>query len=86
MNKYQEALQVMKSNNERIVDKARIFVDKYVENPFVVLQELVDKENPKKVVEELALFRCPKCNEKLLIYKYSINYCYECGQKLEWEE
>lgn len=90
MNKYQEALQVMKSNNERIVDKARIFVDKYDENPFVVLQELVDKETPMKVVEKWEdstnyeqFHKCPKCKD--IVVRVCL-YCPFCGQHLDWSE
>ena len=82
MNKYQEALDRQKENIKILREKEFI---EYADD-FKLLQELVDKETPVKVEEELELFRCPNCNEKLLIYKRSINYCYECGQKLDWSE
>lgn len=78
-NKYQDALN---SLNPNYIGEQEYSWRKATE----ILQELVDKETPMKVEEELELFRCPKCNEKLLIYKRSINYCYECGQKLDWSE
>ena len=85
MNKHQEALDRLNTINmvNFMGDKELI---KHKDNDIKTLQELVDKETPMKVEEELELFRCPNCNEKLLIYKRSINYCYECGQKLDWSE
>lgn len=64
-----------------------------------ILQELVEKATPKKVknitdyysVEideyEYTLGYCPYCNKDIIFDKYyQLNYCSECGQKLDWSE
>lgn len=67
----------LKEEFEKLSDKAK----KYDE-----------KETPKKVFKEsLADALCPIChcyiNFDMLNddFKYAPNYCYECGQKLDWE-
>ena len=67
------------------------FVECIVGQPFTkkelkFLQELVDKETPIKVVKwELAKpeTRCAKCGAGLERYH---DYCWGCGQKLDWSE
>lgn len=72
MTKYQEALNWLrvstssKEHNER----------------FELLQELVDKEVPIKVVidEDTNQEMCPKCTN----YRINNEYCEHCGQALDW--
>lgn len=57
------------------------------------LQELVDKETPRKVLIKGTVIQCPKC---FTIFPYvtgplgpcvtSTEYCPECGQKLDWSD
>lgn len=58
------------------------------------LDKLVEKATPKKVKETDIMFACPKCDQ-MLSMKYKslcidcikgINYCPNCGQKLDWSE
>lgn len=106
MNKYQDALnKIVKSCCPNCIDEngcsscdiekvcnalAKDWVDS--------LQELVDKETPKEVInrkaklseEKLHLlvlndYRCPVCNRDT-IFGYRCNYCRHCGQKLDWGE
>lgn len=97
MNKYQEALNRIKTIDLDMIEdlqtryeQSHYGIHDYptleMSGDIKTLQELVDKETPMKVEEELELFRCPNCNEKLLLYKCSITYCYECGQKLDWSD
>ena len=74
MNKYQEALDVMKKQSFESYEQ---YCDKYGVKPISVLKELVDKETPKKpIFEELTksdgkggkefwkyLYKCPTCEE-----------------------
>lgn len=54
------------------------------------LQELVDKETPKKPIEAPEQWNkyywvCPTC-EKLNPRVFNLNYCGYCGQKIDWSE
>ena len=54
----------------------------------LTILELIDKENPRKVVFEpngspIKSARCPKCNG--LIHFGFETYCCYCGTKLSWE-
>ena len=80
MNKYQKSLE-------------NIFETRCVKNKDIsLLQELVDKETPKKVkkkikavspIHDIVIGTCLNCGEEDL--KENCNYCSNCGQKLEWE-
>ena len=50
-----------------------------------LLQELVDKETPKKVKRGNGMILCSNCN-KSLYFCYGDDYCTHCGQKLDWSE
>lgn len=70
------------SDDEKFIKDSRAYFDKYKINPVSVLQELVDKETPMKVVKETIndsydnndrcvsfeweRIKCPKCNEDLV--------------------
>ena len=92
MNKYQEALDVMKKQSFESYEQ---YCDKYGVKPVSVLQELVDKVTPKKPkkIEEFISFNgipyktaeCPNCKEYNKVRAYILeNRCYSCGQKLDW--
>lgn len=110
MNKYQEALDYLASLWEiegEITVKSDPFdrfnrVETLIEDKVrradrgnvKILQELVDKETPMKVLilkkqyeVETEMYRnygeCPKCNHSNLIGQYR---CDECGQKLDWSD
>ena len=77
-NKYQEALIKLVAHNYSTREEKNEHIK--------VLQELVDKETPMKVIipKEIDFAYCPKCNEKILLGKP--NYCCHCGQKLDWSD
>lgn len=96
-NKYLEALNFL-SQFEK--PNAEEFGKEFVKVNTNLLQELVDKETPMKplvteVVDDNRAIdydkSCPKCKE--LMYSTSdledwsdgIKYCWNCGQKLDWE-
>lgn len=90
--KYQEALDRLNIINmvNFIGDKELI---KHKNNDIKTLQELVDKETPKKVFKEsLQDGLCVKCgayvnfdmlNDKI---EHAPKYCSNCGQKLDWSD
>ena len=87
MNRYQEAL-----NNIRFYC-GHANCDGYL-NPKVfeelnIIQELVDKETPKKPTflnyggYKIGNWHCPNC-DSILLNKRS--YCEDCGQALDWSD
>jgi hypothetical protein len=99
MNKYQEAL----DNLVHCKSITRCKECKHkdlctMERDSKILQELVDKETPKKPVTIIGLYyntgriKCPTCNHQLPMKKNCVSkrktilYCNRCGQKLDWEE
>ena len=83
-NKYQEALE--RIGAEKLARGELIRNDSKVEPYLNILQELVDKETPMKVVKwELAQpeTRCANCGAGLERYH---DYCWGCGQKIDWSD
>lgn len=75
-NKYQEALNKVR--------KIYVESEHYDEEDITLLQELIDKETPKKHVKwECAKpeTRCQKCGAGI---ERKHDYCWGCGQKLDW--
>lgn len=80
MNKYQEALDYLKKHLDSKCDLRKV----------EVLQELVDKVTPKKILRTVndngepflprGYGECPKCKT---VVGCSNKYCRECGQRLE---
>lgn len=100
MNKYQEALEFLRSEDVTAWGNDKIeLLYFHLDN----IEELVDKETPKKVekskpLEEdtkigrctfkkgtTFLRHCPVCGEVLHLL-YHKNYCGQCGTRLDWEE
>lgn len=86
MNKYQKALDNLKTMGDK---------DLYNERNTEwcnILQELVDKETPKKIIkftseitnseEAYSFYTCPKCR---MLLSNDI-YCPKCGQLLDWSD
>lgn len=48
-----------------------------------VLTDLVDKATAGKAVQNKLENNCPVCNKQIA---YADSYCWNCGQKLDWEE
>lgn len=92
MNKYQEALDYAKKHLDSKQDLERIGV----------LQELIDKESPKKPHEKYYQiicgvddtmnfidYHCPSCGKKVVsdIVNYKeYRHCYHCGQAIDWSD
>jgi len=52
----------------------------------VAIQAL-EKQIPKKSINTYDAYKCPKCeNEIISLLSVNINYCYNCGQALDWSE
>ncbi|MCI5722383.1 MAG: hypothetical protein MR283_00050 [Erysipelotrichaceae bacterium] len=93
MNKYQEALEFLKEwAYENYLIK---YIQTSQENVCLfksakALQELVDKATPKKAklsneqkIRYVQTYVCPTCGKEFTGGKLS-NYCYRCGQALDW--
>lgn len=85
MNKYQEALAEIEETCLCIDSVSD--VDVYL-NP---IRELVEKTTPKKAIKAdeqnirfVTTYICPNCNKEFT-GKIS-NYCYHCGQKIDWSD
>lgn len=97
MNKYQESLDYLRT----LERKERLsFTNQVAPQPNCdVMQELVDKATPKKLVllpmdgytkEEASYICCPYCHKPITngysSRKYTPMYCSNCGQALDWSE
>ena len=86
MNKYQEALEIVK----------HYYVSNEAPKSIALLQELVDRATPKMVIihngalRQLGGCECPHCHRVMFSTQYQgkIHFCphKDCGQSLEWEE
>ena len=86
MNKHQEALDRLHIFSYFGDDGADSFHHKQHDEDIETLQELVDKETPKKPLppkDTFFLHQCPNC--KVDFIGSSIDRC-QCGQKIDWSE
>lgn len=110
MNKYQEALNTLKSkeiklfaykNQNNVIEEHQPTLFDFYHSEIFILQELVDKETPKKVVSNTNIepyWVCPVCGNFLIEKSEARNlkpfvkhvfledYCHKCGQKLDWSD
>lgn len=101
MNKYQNSLNLLKNwaKNDRKAFSPTHWenIEKHSKN----LQELVDKETPRKVVSNTNIepyWVCPVCGNFLIEkseasslkpfvkHVFLDGYCHKCGQRLDWSE
>ena len=56
--------------------------------PLRLAIKALERQIPKKPVYGAANIKCANCGATLLYYFYSfkIDYCDECGQRLDWSE
>ena len=56
--------------------------------PLKLAIKALERQIPKKPIYGAANIKCPNCGATLLYYFYSfkIDYCDECGQRLDWSE
>lgn len=85
MNKYQEALDCVTGITRKMLDNPTVeFSKKYLES-IKLLEELVDKATPKKIIRLPKLkeygYRCPTCNANV-----DYHFCINCGQALDWTD
>lgn len=79
MNKYQEALN--RIDTYRVNKSLKLDI-----KDILTLQELVDKETPKKPIPFLnSLYKCENCKGIFQNYHYQ-NRCPNCGQELDWSD
>ena len=88
MNKYQEALNAIKTE-PKIQDYYGDYINFFDKDDedIALLQELVDKATPKNVDLSCDTLVCPYC-ETGRIYDWEnekrFKYCADCGQALDW--
>ena len=56
--------------------------------PLKLAIKALKKQIPKKPIYGAANIKCPNCGATLLYYfhLFKIDYCDECGQRLDWSE
>lgn len=84
MNKYQEAMNYLWNlyDENKIYGIASSYIG-YLE----ILQELVDKATPKKLVATKHTRRCPSCDRQMSNINNvhpNVKFCPNCGQALDW--
>jgi methionyl-tRNA synthetase len=79
MNKHEKVIIISKRLKQQY--KNNIFVNQVDE----VLQELVERATPKKVIYcvNSDTYECDDCGRKL---SPTSNYCARCGQAIDWSE
>lgn len=93
MNKYQKALDYLAENSMyETVERRGREIWKEVTHEGIeaqeLLQELVDRATPKKLVYKhpfKAFGWCPSCNYSITKRNYP-KFCGNCGQALDWSE
>lgn len=91
MNEYKEALDRIVSTI--IEEEADGYLEPRTAGDFCwesrnILQELVERATPKKLVATRHTRRCPSCNRQMSginNLKPNMNFCPNCGQALDWE-
>lgn len=88
MNKYQEALNIIVEQLKLFHSTKRGGGKTYLQGKINIIQELVDKEIPKKakIINHSKLghsyaTHCPNCNERIV---WEDKRCWDCGQVLDW--
>lgn len=86
-NKYQEAFGDIVDNGVSL----DYFNDKSVlpqdENPLFIVQELVEKETPMKLLKSQfdGYRECGNCNSIVVSTNHVLpKYCSQCGQRIDW--
>ena len=84
-----------KCNNDKCYDcdlcYAQGTTGEHIESVKVAIQAL-EKQIPKKVLAERNIYICPNCGASAEtdcgddMLDYRLNYCDNCGQKLDWSE
>ena len=54
------------------------------------IKKALEKQIPKQINIKINEFKaedgyCPNCNERIEVAVWASEYCYECGQKLDWD-
>lgn len=85
-------LQVSPQGDDKIdeLEQALEFAKFDIERLKSLVIQLKEKDIPKKPISQSAWKACPTCEQRIgvtprTINPKAINYCYHCGQKLEWD-
>jgi predicted RNA-binding Zn-ribbon protein involved in translation (DUF1610 family) len=93
MNKYQKAIEVIDTLLHLMCGEER--EDGYLptmeemSKSMYLLQELVERSTPKKLVATRHTRRCPSCNRQMSDINNAhpnMKFCPNCGQALDWRD
>lgn len=91
----------MTDKNKEAIDNLKVILSEITEceesicyitdidaEPLRLSIEALEKQIPKKPIHGAANIKCPNCGATLLYYfhLFKIDYCDECGQRLDWSE
>lgn len=48
--------------------------------------EALEKQIPKKPIMLEQIYVCPTCGDSFNMNEYEMDYCWECGQGLDWSD
>jgi RNA polymerase-binding transcription factor DksA len=90
--KLKERLQISPQGDDKIdeLEQALEFAKFDTERLKNLVIQLKEKDIPNKPISQSAWKACPTCEQGIgvtprTINPKAINYCYHCGQKLEWD-
>ena len=89
MNKYQYEFEKIKEYtlNPKCARYTTASIYPVLRHYLEILQELVDKETPKKPIKKLyGHYKCPVCDHDWDSRDWKSKYCGLCGQRLDWSE
>jgi len=88
MNNIKKLIQMLKEHQKPYIGHDYIFYDIKFCNPQVQMCiEALEKQMPKKPINQSWYFECPNCKSKNVINEgRSYRFCNNCGQRLDWSE
>ena len=89
LNRHFEKLKRLRKLREKEADNTYHYWEKEIagceHNIVEVVEEMLKKQTPIKVIVNEAYYSCPVCGTIRSI-KQKHNFCHDCGQALDWEE
>lgn len=87
------------TNEEAIKGLLNVKMQMFEESPFTEAVDLaiktLEKQIPKKPIIDIGYdtegnvwndWQCPCCRKSYLLDEEEYNYCFECGQSIDWTE
>lgn len=93
---WEKALEVVKENYDVALHDWDDLTDEYQENQvlaFDLAMKAIKKQIPKKIIHHRGNDLCPTCafffglrEQRKKLMSWKMDYCKECGQRLDWGE